>query len=185
VTFLTTPLEQETEITGPIASKLFVSSTTEDADLFLIVRVFSEDMKEVTFIGAIDPHTPVAQGWLRASHRKLDPELSTPYWPYHPHDEVQNLQPGEIYELDIEIVPTCIVIPKGYRIGFTVRGCDYEWPGGTTTGLGTHAASFSGVGNFKHSDPQDRPEEVFSGDVTLHTGPNHPSHVLLPVIPIK
>ncbi|HEU5273951.1 MAG TPA: CocE/NonD family hydrolase, partial [Xanthobacteraceae bacterium] len=72
VTFLTEPLEQPTEITGPIAAKLWVSSATEDADLFLVVRVFTPDLKEVTFQGALDPHTPIAQGWLRCSHRKLD-----------------------------------------------------------------------------------------------------------------
>src|SRR5205823_10143723 len=80
-------LEQETEITGPAAAKLWISSTTEDADLFLIVRVFDLEGQEVTFQGALDPHTPIAHGWLRASHRKLDPEVSTEYRPYHTHDE--------------------------------------------------------------------------------------------------
>ena len=77
------PFERDTEITGPMAAKLWVSSSTADADLFLIFRVFDRDGKEVTFQGALDPHTPVAQGWLRASHRKLDPKLSLPYRPYH------------------------------------------------------------------------------------------------------
>ena len=185
VTYLTPPLDQETEITGPIAAKLFVSSATKDADLFLIVRVFSPDLKEVTFAGAIDPKTPIALGWLRASHRKLDANLSEPHQPFHTHDVVQELTPGEIYELDIEIIPTCIAIPKGYRIGLTVRGRDYQWPGGSVKGLGTHAASFSGVGNFKHDDPRDRPEDVFGGDVTLHSGPDCQAHVLLPIIPHK
>ena len=58
---------------GRSAAKLYVSSTTADADLFLIFRVFDPDGEEVTFQGALDPHTPVAHGWLRASHRKLDP----------------------------------------------------------------------------------------------------------------
>jgi predicted acyl esterase len=185
VTYFTPPLEEDTEITGPIAAKLFVSSKTEDADLFVIFRVFSPDMKEVTFIGAIDPHTPVAQGWLRASHRKLDENLSTPYAPYHTHDEVQELTPGDVYELDIEVVPTCIVAPKGYRIAVSIKGCDYEWPGGSTTGLGTHGANFTGVGNFKHSDPDDRPDAIFGGNVTLHSGPDHLAHILLPIIPAK
>src|SRR5581483_7221754 len=69
-------LEQETELTGPAAAKLYASSSTEDADLFLILRVFEPDGGEVTFQGALDPHTPIAHGWLRASHRALDPELS-------------------------------------------------------------------------------------------------------------
>ena len=68
--------EQDTEITGPLAAKLFVASTATDADLFLVVRVFDPDGEEVVFHGALDPHIPVAQGWLRASHRKLDLERS-------------------------------------------------------------------------------------------------------------
>ena len=51
-------------------------------------------MKEIVFQGAIDPHTPIAQGWLRASHRKLDPKLTLPYRPYHTHDEKQPLDAG-------------------------------------------------------------------------------------------
>ena len=61
VTFVSAPLGQETEITGPLAARLFVSSSTTDADLFLVFRVFSPDMREVVFMGAIDPHTPVAR----------------------------------------------------------------------------------------------------------------------------
>ena len=77
------PLAHETEITGPSALKLFVSSSTSDADIFAVLRVFTADLKEVVFQGAIDPHTPVGQGWLRASHRQLDKKLSKPYRPYH------------------------------------------------------------------------------------------------------
>jgi predicted acyl esterase len=76
LTWMTPPLESATEITGPSALKLFVSSSTEDADIFAVLRVFSPDLKEVVFQGAIDPHTPVGQGWLRASHRKLDGALT-------------------------------------------------------------------------------------------------------------
>ncbi|HET7597684.1 MAG TPA: CocE/NonD family hydrolase [Burkholderiales bacterium] len=183
VTFLTAPLETTTEITGPIAAKLWVSSRSEDADLFLIVRAFSPDLKEVTFMGALDPHTPLAQGWLRASHRKLDSQRSLPYRPYHSHDQIQPLVPGQVYELDIEVWPTCIVLPGGYRIGLTVRGRDYEYPGGAAPGLGNLNAVFTGVGPFRHDDPRDRPTRVFGADVTLHMGPARQACVLLPVIP--
>ncbi len=183
VTFLTKPLDAETEITGPIAAKLFVSSESTDADLFLIVRVLTPNMQEVVFQGALDPHTPVAQGWLRASHRKLDPGLTLPYRPYHTHDEKQPLTPGQVYELDVEIWPTSIVVPSGYRIALTVRGRDYEYPGGPGAGLGTLATVFTGVGPFQHNDPRDRPPEIFGKNVTLHCGPGRQSHVLLPVVP--
>ncbi len=182
VTFLTPPFEAETEITGPLAAKLFVSSETTDADLFLVVRVFTLNMREVVFHGALDPHTPIAQGWLRASHRKLDPKLTLPYRPYHTHDEKQPLVPGEIYDLDVEIWPTSIVVPAGYRIALTARGRDYEYPGGPGVGLGTFATVFTGCGPFLHNDSRDRPPEIFGKNVTLHCGPRRQAHVLLPII---
>ena len=182
VTFSTSPQVEDVEITGPIAAKLFISSSRADADLFLVVRVFSESDEEVVFQGALDPHTPIAQGWLRASHRQLDPELSTEYRPYHTHDGRQPLTPGEIYECDIEIWPTSIVVPAGYRIALTVRGKDYEYPG-----EGARLASFKnemkGCGPFLHDDPRDRPGEMFGGAVTLHADERRPSYLLLPVIP--
>jgi predicted acyl esterase len=179
------PLEREMEITGPSAAKLFVSSSTTDADLLIVLRLFSTDGKEVVFQGAIDPHTPTGQGWLRASHRKLDPELSTPYRPYHTHDEKQPVRPGEAVELDVEIWPTSIVVPAGYRIGLTVRGKDYEYPGSSGGRLSNFKNELRGCGPFLHDDPRDRPHDVFGGKTTLHIGPDQPSHLLLPIIPPK
>ncbi|MYZ46365.1 CocE/NonD family hydrolase [Rhizobiales bacterium L72] len=183
LTFLTPPLEAETEITGPAAAKLVVSSSTEDADIFLVLRVFAPDLREVTFQGAIDPHTPVGQGWLRASHRKLDAALTLPWRPYHSHDEVQKLTPGEPVELDVEIWPTSIVVPAGYRIGLSVRGRDYVYPGGSGGRLSNFKNELTGCGPFLHDDPADRPHEVFGGRTTLHFPGANPPCLLLPVIP--
>jgi predicted acyl esterase len=185
VTFTTEPLEEETEITGPLALKLFVSSNTEDADIFAILRVFAPDGSEVTFQGAIDPHTPVGQGWLRASHRKLDPELSTAYRPYHTHDERLPLTPDEVVELDVEILPTCLVIPAGYTIALTIQGRDYEYAEHTGAFLSNFKNELLGCGPFLHDDPEDRPPEIFGGKVTLHGEPHAAPSVLLPVVPPK
>jgi predicted acyl esterase len=182
LTFFTEPFASETEITGPLAAKLWVSSSTADADLFLVFRLFDPQGKEVTFQGALDPHAPIAQGWLRASHRKLDPALSLPYRPYHSHDAKQPLTPGEPVELDIEIWPTCIVVPKGFRVALTVRGKDYEWDGPAET-LSNMKNPMRGCGPFVHDDPTDRPESVFGGTTTLHFGEEREPHVLVPVIP--
>jgi uncharacterized protein len=184
VTFMTSPLREETEITGPIASKLFVSSSTTDADLFLVLRVFTPNMKEVVFQGALDPHTPIGQGWLRASHRKLDPKISTKYRPYHTHDEKEPLTPGKAYELDVEIWPTSMVVPAGYRIALTVRGKDYEYPGEGAR-LKTFINEMKGCGPFIHPDPEDRPPAIFGGKTTLYAGGKRSSYLLLPMIPKK
>lgn len=182
VTFWTAPQETDTEITGPIASKVYISSSTRDADLFLIVRVFSPELEEVVFQGALDPHTPVAQGWLRASHRKLDQELTTEYRPYHVHDEVQLLTPGQVYEVVVEIWPTSIVVPKGYRLGLTVRGKDYKFEGEGTL-LGSFKNVITGCGPFLHNDERDRCPGIFAGQTTVHGGKDQASYILVPVIP--
>ena len=182
LTFSTPPLREELEITGPVAAKLWLSSETTDADVFLVLRVFDPAGKEVTFIGSNDPRTPVGLGWLRASQRKLDAERSRPYRPWHTHDEEQPLTPGTAVELDIEIWPTCIVVPPGYRLALTVRGKDYEYDG-TDAGVANAPYPMKGVGPFTHTDSRDRPTRIFGGRNTLHFAAGRMPYVLLPIIP--
>lgn len=166
--FHTAPFEQETEITGFITLRLWIASTTRDADIFAVLRLFDPSGKEVIFDGAHEP-TPVTRGWLRASHRKLDEAMTTPYRVYHAHDEIQKLAPGTYYPLDVEIWPTSIVIPKGYRLGLTLQGKDFE---------------FENVkGRLTHTHPADRGGEDFRGRTTVCSGPERPSYLVLPVIP--
>jgi predicted acyl esterase len=185
LTFSTGPLAEETEITGPSALKLFISSSTSNADIFAVLRVFDPQGKEVVFQGALDPHTPIGQGWLRASHRKLDPNLTLPYRPYHAHDEDQPLKPGEVYELDVEIWPTCIVVPKGYTVKLSIRGRDYVYDGAPPATLSNMKNPMRGCGPFEHDDETDRPPAIFANKVTLHFGPQRKAAILLPVIPPK
>ena len=195
VTLRTAPLKEETEITGPMAAKLFISSSTRDADLFLTVQAFSPRGREVYFQGTVDPKTPLAQGWLRASHRKLDEELSDPWRPYHTHDDKQQLTPERIYELDIEIWPQCIVLPKGFQLSINIAGQDFDRPGPAveayvpSRGIGTVSARSSRRplerGLRRPHDPAHGPEPPIaparadhpqktarrSGEVKLKQGP--------------
>jgi predicted acyl esterase len=183
LTFMTPPLPAAMEITGPLAAKLSVSSTTTDADLFLVLRVFTPDLREVTFAGAIDPHTPVAQGWLRASHRALDPALTREWRPYHTHAGEQKLTPGKPVELEIELWPTSIVVPAGCRIALSVRGRDYIYAEKTGLKLSNFKNELRGCGPFLHDEPRDRPAREFGGRTTLHFGAGREAWLLLPVIP--
>lgn len=182
LTFRSDPMETETEITGPSALKLRLSSSTTDADVFAVFRVFDPAGEEVLFYGALDPQAPVGQGWLRASHRKTDPARSLPYRPYHTHDERQPLVPGVAVDLDVEIWPTSIVVPVGYRIALTLLGRDYEHDGAEAN-LSTLKRPMRGCGPLLHDDPVDRPPETFGGEYTLHVEPQSPPFLLLPVIP--
>ena len=149
-----------------------------------MLRVFDPPGKEVVSQGALDPHTPIGQGWLRASHRKLDPQLSLPYRPYHTHDEKQPLQPEVPVDLDVEIWPTCIVVPAGFRLAITIRGKDYEWDGAATT-LSNMKNPMRGCGPFEHDDETDRPPAIFGGKVSLHFKAGKQLSVLLPIIPAR
>ena len=182
LTLMSLPFSVETEITGPIAAKVFLSSSTTDADLFVTLRAFAPDGKEVDFQGALDPHTPIGQGWLRASHRRLDLERTLAYRPYHTHDRFEPLTPGEICELDIEILPTSFVVPVGYSIGLTLQGKDFE-RAEESGRLATVVRPMRGSGPFTHTLRADRPPEVFGGIHTIIGGGSHASHLLLPVIP--
>lgn len=183
VTFRTRPMTAETEITGPLSARLFISSDTVDADLFLALRLFDPSGAEVVFRSAMDAHGPVAQGWLRASHRKIDPARSTPYRPWHTHDDPQPLVPHEVTEVEVEIWPTSIVVPAGYSIGLTVRGTDYVYDGPRNPVGECHRYPSRGCGPFLHACPEDRPPAVFANTVTIYSGPKYPSRLLTPVIP--
>lgn len=167
LSFSTPPFDQEMEFTGPVTLRLWVSSSTPDADLFAVLRVFDPEGQEATFVGAHE-RVPMALGWLRASHRKLDPARSQPWRPWHSHDEVQKLVPGEVYPLDVEIWPTSMVFPKGWRLVLTVQGHDFV---------------VTLPGRMRHDHPVDRPAEEFGGQTTVHTGGAYASQLVLPLIP--
>jgi predicted acyl esterase len=179
LTFSTAGLPVETELTGPVAAKLWISSSTADADLFLVLRAFDPDGNEVLFQGANDPLTPLSQGWLRASHRAIDVERSRPWAPWHPHQRAEPLVPGQVYEVDVELWATCVVLPAGYRLALSILGRDFDH-GLEPIELGGRV--MRGSGPFLHEHPQDRPMDLFDNAVTVHTGPETPSRLLLPVI---
>ena len=177
VSFTSLPFREQTELTGPGVLRVFVSSSTSDLDLFATLIAKTPDGKVVSFPGASEDATPLSQGWLRASHRKLDPERSKPYQPWHTHDKIQPLKPGEIYELQVELWPMNVVLPAGSTVTLNLRGRDYS----TTPEGGIE----TGSGPFLHTDPRDRPVSIFGGQNSIIGGGDFPSYLLLPVIPSK
>ncbi len=168
VDFSTSAFEQDTEYTGPVVARLWVASDTADMDIFATLRLFDPSGDEVIFTGASEP-VPVSRGWLRASHRSVNPRQSTFYRPWRDHAVVEKLTPGEVYEVDVEIWPTSIVVPRGYRLVLTIKGCDFEFPGTP--------------GRMLHDHPGDRPLDEFGGRHTIHTGGSRASYLLMPFIP--
>lgn len=161
--FTTSAFGEDTEVTGPLKLKAWVSSSTNDADLFAVLRHLDASGKEVTYPSQMQTAIAAAYGWLRVSHRKLDAARSTPHRPIHAHDELQKLEPGEVAPVEVEIWPASLVLRRGDRLALQIAAHDDLRM--------TH---------FGHTDPADR---IQSGTVTVHTGGAHDSHLLLPIIP--
>jgi uncharacterized protein len=163
ITLETAPLAQDVEVTGPAAAVLWVASATEDMDLFLTIRNIDADGNDVLETGQQGTPVPVAKGWLRVSHRELDPELSLPYRPYHRHQRRLYLEPGEIVRVEVEIWPTSMVFRRGHRIRLDIQPRD---------GIGS-----AGYMHY-HADYN-------TGTNTIYAGGENESYLLLPVIPPK
>jgi hypothetical protein len=89
------------------------------------------------------------------------------------------LKPGWVYEVDVEVWPTCIILPEGFRLAVVIAGKDFQRPGDDKIPV----FPSRGSGPWLHDDPRDRPADIFGGTTTLHTGPGREAYLLLPVIP--
>jgi predicted acyl esterase len=161
VSLETPPLPEDLEVTGPLAASFWVSSSSEDMDLFLTLRNIDPDGTDVMETGQQGTPVPVAKGWLRVSHRELDPALTLPYRPYHAHRRRLYLRPGEIVQVEVEIWPTSMVFRKGHRIRLDIQPRD---------GLGSQSYM------HYHADYN-------TGTNTIHAGGEREGYLLLPVIP--
>lgn|GEM_PF-2259095 len=116
------------ELVGPMRLHLWVAALdSDDADLFVGIQKLDRDGQLVTF-----PHYaqyddgPVALGWLRASHRALDPVRSTELQPFHRHEQEEKLRPGEPVAVDIEIWPSGTRFEAGETLRLIVQGRDIQ-----------------------------------------------------------
>jgi uncharacterized protein len=161
----TAPMTEDMEITGPIVLNVWVSSTGKDVDIFATLRHIGPDGKDLMEMGQQgEPLQCVTKGWLRASHRKLDPKLSLPYRPYHAHNERWWLEPDEAVECQVEIIATSMVFRKGNKLRLDISPAD---------GVGTqHFTHFGADYNA-------------GAKATVYAGGERASYLLLPVIPAK
>jgi putative CocE/NonD family hydrolase len=161
LTFTTAPLETDIDITGPIVLKLFASSTAIDTQFIVKLSDVHPQDASARGKGEQPTFTPVAKGWLKASHREKDEKRSTPTRPFYTHINPQPIKPGEIYQFDIEVLPVAYVFKKGHRIRLEIAN-------------GDHAATDSVFTHPYHP--------TLMGTDTFHHDAAHPSHLLLPVV---
>lgn len=147
VQFKTEPFETETEITGHIVAHLCVSASKlsdqtadpSDIDIFLTLRHISPEGKEAFYTGTAGDPVPLAKGWLRVSLRKVESSHPRhkewlPYREYRSID-VQEVKPDTVYEVDVEIWPTNVVVEKGGRLVLEVSSGDTQGCGVSTNHL--------------------------------------------------
>ncbi|QKX62828.1 uncharacterized protein TRUGW13939_09993 [Talaromyces rugulosus] len=172
------PVQAELEVTGHVLAHLAVSVDSSaspspenlDIDLFLNLRHFTAAGKEIVYTGSAGDAVSVTRGWLRTSMRKVNRQ-STYHREYLPRREyrsidIQPVQSGVVYECDVELWPTNVVVERGGWLVLQVSSEDTE----------------PGVGLFKHNSPIDRPAAKFSGTNNIHFN-GYENYLLLPVIP--
>jgi putative CocE/NonD family hydrolase len=165
IAFVTPPMAEDTEITGPLVLSVWVSSTSEDMDIFVTIRNIDADGHDVCEVGQHGQPVPcVTKGWLRASHRKLDPKKSLPYRPFHAHDERQWLKKNEIVECRVEVWPTSMVFKKGHKLRVDIQPRDGQ---GSEPYTHYHADYNAGA------------------TYSVYAGGGTPSYLMVPVIPPK
>lgn len=117
---------EDMEITGNMKLKLWVSTDdTDDMDLFVGIKKFDRRGNEV-FLPDFNhlENGQVASGWLRVSHRELDPVKSTPYQPVLKHKRLLKLTKGEIVPVEIEILPSSVFLKSGESLVLVIKGSD-------------------------------------------------------------
>lgn len=144
---------EDTEVVGPLVLNLYASTTDDEIFWFISIREVDKEGNEKI----------LTRGWLRGSHRKVDPKRSKPWEPYHPHTKSEPLKPGEIYEFNIGIVPIGNLFKAGSKLKLKIF-CKDDPP---TTPLEGAA-----VGHIWRQS---------ASRITVYHDSEHPSHLLVPV----
>ena len=124
VTFTTAPFDTEREFTGQGVIHLFASSDQTDLDVMVKLSVVEDGT----------PPIKVTQGWLRASHRAEDPEFTTEMRPFHSHAFAEPIEPGQVYELRVELLPMSVRVFPGQRLRLEIS----NWESAITEAPMTH-----------------------------------------------
>ncbi|OBG27841.1 CocE/NonD family hydrolase [Mycobacterium sp. 852002-51057_SCH5723018] len=157
---------EDVELTGPMAARLWVQlQGCDDANLFVGV----EKWRRGRFVGFEGSYgygrDRVTTGWQRVSLRALDPQLSRPWQPVAACTEPQPVSPGEVVAVDVALGPSATLFRAGEQLRLVVAG-RWLWPRNPITGQFPAAYANSARGR-----------------VTLHWGPDHDAHLLIPEMP--
>jgi predicted acyl esterase len=159
LTWRTAVLDQPLKLVGPTALHLVARSTATDTDWIVKLADVAPDGSE----------TLISLGYLRASHRALDPARSREGVPYHTHVDPQPIEPGVAYPYDVEIWPTAYELAAGHRLQLRLTSFD----------LPTHAPASLRLDRNDPSAIEIVP--MLPATNTVVEGGSDPSYLLLPV----
>jgi len=159
-------LPEDVETIGPMALRLFIE-VRQPEDVFLFVGVQKlRAGRVVSFEGSYGYGFDwVTTGWLKASLRKPDPNLSTPWQPVHTYDEFQPLKHGEVVPVDIALLPPATFFREGEQVRLDVQG---RWFSTRNPFFGQFPAA------YEHSP---------RGFCALHCGVEHGARLSVPLVP--
>jgi len=154
------------ELTGPMVARLWVElDGCDDANLFVGVEKWRGG-RFVAFEGSYGyGRDRVTTGWQRVALRALDPELSRPWEPVPACTEPEPVSGGEVVAVDVALGPSATLFRAGEQLRLVVSG---RWLCPTNPLIGQMPAAYL-------NSPR--------GRVTLHWGPRHDAHLLIPEIP--
>jgi predicted acyl esterase len=113
VTYVSNPLPEDIQVTGPPRISFFAAIDQDDTCWRVEVREADSD--------AI---YPLASGWLRASHRTLVPEKTTPWEIAHDHTKFVPIVPGEVNEYVVQLRPMSHLFRAGKQIKVEISCID-------------------------------------------------------------
>jgi putative CocE/NonD family hydrolase len=163
LTFTSPPLARDVEIAGNGKLVLFASSSRDDMDFCVKLSEQFAQSTDERAKGVQPRYTIATKGWLRASHQERDRTFSTDDVPFYTHRGRTPLTPNTIYQIEIPLEPIAYRFRAGNRV--RVEVCCGDSP--VTDGLFFHLY---------------RPDKI--GADTIHHDAAHPSHLILPVLPI-
>ena len=129
--YLTDPLPEDLEITGPLSLHFWAEIDQEDTNWIIILKDVGPDVSVQTAReGEMERpkvhEREVTRGWLKASHRTVDEKKSLPGRPHHPFTRSAQKPafPGEINRYDVEILPTSNTFKRDHRICVEITSLD-------------------------------------------------------------
>ena len=134
LTYTTPPLEEDLEVTGNPKAVLHVASTTDTAYFHV----------KLTDVAPDGTSKWLADGGLLATHRNS-------------HSEPERMEPGRIYELEVDLKYVSYLFEKGHCIRVSVASAD-----------------------FQNAWPTAKPAVN-----RLHRDRRYPSHIVLPITPVQ